>query len=184
MKRYLNLLLITAFFNTLSWIVLIPIWQYPDEQAHFAQVQDTAEFGKVPTSGLDTSREISLSEKILGTERDRFGNNKFTYHPEYIIDYSETTTGLFEKLITNLPISSRTTLVKHESTFNPPVYYLFSALVYKLFYHGNLFTRVFAIRIASSLIFMIMIFFTFKISQIVFSTQPDLQLILPSLVAF
>ena len=78
-------------------MILIPIWQYPDEQAHFAQVQNVAELGKVPMVGNDTSYEIALSEKILGTERNGFGNNKYTYHPEYNIAYSNNSMGLFEK---------------------------------------------------------------------------------------
>ena len=87
MPKLLKLLLIAAFLNALSWIVLIPIWQYPDEQAHFAQVQDTAELGKTP-KGIDTSEEIAVYEKILGTARDGFGNNRYTYHPEFNIDDS------------------------------------------------------------------------------------------------
>jgi len=177
-------LLVAAFFNALSWIILIPVWQYPDEQAHFAQVQDIAELGKVPISSLDTSYEIALSEKILGTQRDGFGNNKYTYHPEYKIDYSETKTGLFEESIINLPISSRTSLVKQESTFNPPIYYLMSSVVYKLFYAGNLFVRIFAIRVMSALFFIGTILITYNISKIIFYKYHYLRLVLSLLVAF
>lgn len=184
MRKLLHVLLVAAFFNALSWIILIPIWQYPDEQAHFAQVQGLAEIGKVPSVNLDTSYEIALSEKILGTERDGFGNNKFTYHPEHRITYSGDHNGPFESVLSNLPVSSRTNLVKRESTSNPPAYYLLSALVYKLFYHGNLFSRVFVIRIFSALIFMTMIFFAYKIGRTFFIKQPYLQLILPSIAAF
>ena len=184
MSKILKLLLIAAFFNALTWIVLIPVWQYPDEQAHFAQVQDIAELRKVPINNVDTSYEIALSEKILGTQRDGFGNNKYTYHPEYKIDFSETKTGLFEESIINLPISSRTTLVKHESTFNPPIYYIMSSVVYKLFYTGNLFVRIFAIRVMSAAIFIGTIFLTYKIGKIIFYKYYGLSLVLSSLVAF
>jgi len=183
-SKILKLLLIAAFFNALTWIVLIPVWQYPDEQAHFAQVQDIAELRKVPINNVDTSYEIALSEKILGTQRDGFGNNKYTYHPEYKIDFSETKTGLFEESIINLPISSRTTLVKHESTFNPPIYYIMSSVVYKLFYTGNLFVRIFAIRVMSAAIFIGTIFLTYKIGKIIFYKYYGLSLVLSSLVAF
>ena len=101
MLSLLKLLLVAAFLNALSWIILIPIWQYPDEQAHFAQVQDLAELGKVPTGVPDTSYEIALSEKILGTERDNLGNNKYTYHPEYKPDYSTNLYGPQEEEITS-----------------------------------------------------------------------------------
>src|SRR3989338_9991993 len=142
MLSLLKLLLVAAFLNALSWIILIPIWQYPDEQAHFAQVQDFAELGQVPISGNNTSHEIDLSENILGTQRDGFGINKFTYHPEYRLDYSTGPYGPYEKEITSLPKSARSQLVKNEATLNPPLYYNLSALVYKITSWGDLFTRV------------------------------------------
>ena len=183
MPKLLKLLLIAAFFNALSWIVVIPIWQYPDEQAHFAQVQDVAELGYVPFE-KNASREIDLSEQILGTKRDSFGNNKFTYHPEYKIDYSDSYIGLHELEISNLPKSARTELVKQESTNNPPLYYFLASIAYKIFYSGDLFTRVYAVRFLSVILFIGTIILSFKIGQIIFKNQKYLQLVLLSLVAF
>ena len=31
-------LLTAVFFNLLAWQLIIPIWHFPDEQAHFGQV--------------------------------------------------------------------------------------------------------------------------------------------------
>ena len=184
MPKLLKLLLISAFFNVLGWAVLIPIWQYPDEQAHFAQVQDVAELGKVPTAGPNTSYEIALSEKILATQRDGFGNNKYTYHPEYNIPYSDSSVGLFEKELSNLPGSSRTNLVKIESTLNPPLYYFLGSKVYRLVYEGSLYDRVYAVRLLSVFIFIGTVFLSFKIGQIIFDKEKYLSIILPSLIAF
>ena len=84
MSQTIKLLFVSALANSICWIILIPIWQYPDEQAHFAQIQYKAEMGGIPagSASLDTSYEVALSEKILETERDSGGNYKFTYHPE------------------------------------------------------------------------------------------------------
>jgi len=153
-KRLVRLLIVTAFFNALSWIILIPVWQYPDEQAHFAQVQDVAEIGKVPPASLDTSYEIALSEEILGTSRDGFGNNKYTYHPEYKIEYSSNLNGPHEATIVNLPRSARYGLVKSESTRNPPLYYFLSSIVYKIFTNANLFSRIYAVRFVSVIFYL------------------------------
>ena len=124
MNSLFKLLLVAAFFNALSWIILIPLWQYPDEQAHFAQVQYIAEISGKPQNNqsFDTSYEVAISEKILGTERDDLGNNKYTYHPEYKPDYSTGLYGPYEKEITSLPKSARSQLVKDEATLNPPLY--------------------------------------------------------------
>ena len=172
MNSLLKLLLVATFFNTLSWIVLIPIWQYPDEQAHFAQVQNVAEQGYRPTGPSDTSLEIAISEKILGTERDNMGNNKFTYHPEYKIPYSKTTYGPQEYEILNLDKFSRITLVKREATLNPPLYYFFGSIIYKIFYNGNLFTRVFAVRFLSLVLFLVTIYLSFQIGKLIFPPKP------------
>ncbi len=182
MSRLIKLILISAFFNALAWIVLIPIWQYPDEQAHFAQVQDIAELGSVPAI-KNTSREIDLSEQILSTRRDDFGNNKFTYHPDYKINYSDTHNGLFEDALKNLPKTARSELVKNEATQNPPLYYFFASLAYKFFYNGDLFERVYAARFVSLIIFALIIFLSFKIGQVI-SEDKIFPVVLSALVAF
>ena len=184
MKRLVKLLIVAAFFNALSWIILIPVWQYPDEQAHFAQVQDVSEIGKVPPASLDTSYEIALSEEILGTSRDSFGNNKYTYHPEYKIDYSQNDSGIREKEILQLSKPSRTELVKREATLNPPLYYILGASIYKLFDDESLITRVYAVRVLSTAIFVTTIYISFLIGKLIFAKSQFLPLILASLVAF
>ena len=184
MKRLIKLLIVTAFFNALSWIILIPVWQYPDEQAHFAQVQDIAEIGKIPADGLDTSWEIALSEKILGTERDGFGNNKYTYHPKYKIDYSPKLNVSYESEIASLPTSSRTQLVKKEATHNPPLYYFMGSIIYRIFYNTNLFTRVYVIRLMSASIFLGSIILAYKIGKLIFEKNSILIIALTALVAF
>ena len=184
MNKLLKLLFISAFFNALCWMILIPIWQYPDEQAHFAQVQNVAELGKVRTVGNDTSYEIALSEKILGTDRNGFGNNKYTYHPEYNIPYSENSTGLFEKELSNLLRESRTDLVKREATLNPPLYYLLGSFAYRLTFDGSLFDRIFAVRFLSALIFLATIFLAFNIGKIIFRKDKFLPIILTLLISF
>lgn len=184
MTTVTRLLFLAAFFNALSWIILIPIWQYPDEQAHFAQVQNLAELGYLPKKTNDTSYEIALSEQILGTQRDGFGNNKFTYHPEYKIEYSDSIHGLLETTITDLDKSSRIQFVKRESTFNPPLYYFLGSIFYRMAYAGNLFNRVYSVRIMSLLIFMGSVFLSFKIGQLIFENEALLPMTLVSFVAF
>lgn len=186
MNWLFRLLILAAFANALAWITIVPVWQYPDEQSHFAQIQYIAERGGIPATNtsLDTSYEVDLAEKILQTERDREGNNKFTYHPEYKIPYSNGQTGIFEKAITDLPKSARHDMIKREATLNPPLYYNMASLVYKMFSFGNLFTRVYAIRIFSSLIFMCTILTAFTIGGLIFKKNKILQVSLASITAF
>jgi len=184
MSILLRLLLAAAFFNGISWIILIPIWQYPDEQAHFAQLQDIAELGKRPIDKLDTSYEIALSEIILGTVRDDLGNNKFTYHPEYKLDYSNSYYGPQEYEILNLPKSARTQLVKNEATLNPPLYYFLGSLFYKLFGDSSLFSRVYAVRLMSLIFFLATVIVSFEIGKLIFKKSKILPIILASMTGF
>lgn len=185
MRSPLKLLLTAAFLNSLAWIVVIPVWQYPDEQAHFAQVQFIAEVGNINYSlrTLDTSSEVALSEKILKTERDDLGNNSFTYHPEFKLPYTDSLYGVNEDKIVSLPSSARQEMVKKEATTNPPLYYLMGSLAYKLTSDGNLFTRVYAVRFISLIFFMLTIATTYQCAKLIFEKQKVLQLALSSMVA-
>jgi hypothetical protein len=165
--------------------VLIPVGQYPDEQSHFAQVQNTVEFGKTQlNSKNNTSYEVDLLEKAIKTSRDVRGNNSYTYHPEFNISYSVSKNGPNEAKFNSLPKLSRTTLVKREATENPPFYYYLGSYAYKLFYNSNIFERIYAIRIISVLLFMVLIIVAYKISKICFNEERILQIALPSLLAF
>lgn len=184
MNLPLKLLITAAFFNSLLWIILIPVWQYPDEQAHFAQVQDVAEVGHVPNEKFDTSQEISISEKILETERDSLGNNKFTYHPEYKLKYSTNLYGPWEKVIADLNENSRKTFVKNEATQNPPIYYFLGAQIYQLFSGSNLFERVYAVRFLSLFFFLSTIAVSYHIGLSIFSKDRILSFVLAAAIAF
>lgn len=178
------LFFLSVLLNALCWVVFIPVWQYPDEQAHFAQIQDFAELNYVPTNGPNSSYEIILSEKYLLTERDERGDNQFVYHPQKKLNISEGFYGPGEKIINELPQSSRRVLIKAEATNNPPLYYLLSSGIYKIFYQSNLFTRIFAVRIFSLLVFMFTIILTFKIAKKIFTNNPISQITLATSIAF
>lgn len=185
MRNLKILLLLAAFINAITWIILIPVWQYPDEQSHFAQVQNIAEFGKSQLYGKNnTSYEIDLLERTLHTNRIDGRDNAYTYNPQFNIQYSNTLNGLEEEKFNNLPINSRTTLVKWEATENPPLYYFFGSLVYKSFYNNNIFERIYAIRVMSAIIFLGTIGVCFQISKFIFPKNSILQIILPFIISF
>lgn len=183
MSGLIKILILAAFANGLSWIVLIPIWQYPDEQSHFAQVQNIAEGGNTSIIGPNTSLEITISEKLLDTERDVLGNNKFTYHPYYHIDYSDTKEGIYEKFIANLPSETQITMSKREATENPPLYHLMASNFYNLS-GGSLFNRVIAVRIFSLLLYLGTVAISINAAKLVFKNDLFAQAVLPALVAF
>lgn len=191
-ERLIYLILIATFLKGLIWAAVVPIWHTPDEQAHFANIEFIAEKKRLPDYILfpgiipekDLSREILLSEKLLGTERDEAGNNKFTYHPEYNLPYEKGMIGEQEKEIINTPVSWRSEMVKSEPVNYPPLYYLGGTAVYLLFCQSDLFVRVSAVRLFSVLLFVLTVFFTFKIARELFPQDFLWQLAVPILVSF
>ncbi len=184
MPNMLILLLIATFLKGLVFSIVIPIWHTPDEQAHFAQVAYFGEFNKMPKSGFDLNREILEAERLLGTERDEKGNNKFTFHPEYRIEYTNSTQGKYEEEIENFPNSYRRELVKYESANYPPLYYWLTGAIYKIFYQTDLITRVYLARFISILTGVGVVFFSWLISKELFPKNKLLQVTLPILVSF
>lgn len=178
--------LTVIFFNLIFWQIVIPIWHFPDEQAHFGQVAFRAEHGRVQEyQELSTNLEIVTAEELLGTKRDTFGNNLFTYNPDFKIDYSQTITGPHELQIESLSTKvNRQTQVTVEATRYPLLYYFLASQVYKLFNQSDLFARVYAVRFLSIVIFMATVFVSYKTSQLLFPQNRFLQISVTSLVAF
>lgn len=179
-------LILAIFFNILAWQLVVPIWHFPDEQAHFGQVAFRAEHGRVQAyHELSTSLEIMISEELLGTKRDTLGNNRFTYHPEYKIDYSQNYDGIREAEIESLNNSDyRKKEVLEESTRYPLLYYYFASKIYNLFGENDLFTRVYAVRFFSLVIFLGTALTIFAISKLIFPKDFFLQISLTSIVSF
>lgn len=160
------------------------MWHTPDEQAHFAQVAYFAEFGKMPREPKDLNREIYESEKTLGTLRDEQGNNKFTFHPKYRIEYTDTTVGKYEQMMKNFPVEYRKELVKQESANYPPLYYLLSSSIYKLFYIYSLIDRVFLVRMMSIFMSVGIVWVSFLLAKHLFPQNSIYQATLPLMVSF
>lgn len=183
-QRFIILLIFIYFFKQLLVSSIVPIWQTPDEQAHFAQVAYFSEFGKMPKINPDLNLEIYKSEELLGTLRDEMGNNKFTYHPEYKIEYTNSLTGKYEQEIKSIPVEDRKVMVKYEAANYPPLYYWIAAVPYKIFYNADLITRIYSVRFISILMGLGIIFVSWLIAKEIFPKSKLLKISLPLLVAF
>lgn len=169
MKRLFIWLLLTVLVISLAWSLFIPLWQFPDEQAHFGHVAYLAEGGQLPMGrNKDLTEEIATSEQLLGTYRNKYGNNQFTYHSEYRLEYTDNFIGRFEEQIKNLPLTSRKNFTDAESAYYPHFFYRISGLIYKLFYGQDIFIRVFTLRLFWLWTYVILIWLALKIGQLVF----------------
>lgn len=185
MRKLIFSLAIT--FTAISWVALVPIWHTPDEQSHFGQIAFIVEKGRSPDGGdiNDLTEEIYLAEQYLGTARDNLGNNKYTFHPEYRLEYTESLTGKYEDNIRALSkTDAKNKFVYSESTRYPILYYLPASWLYKMFYNSDLFSRVFVTRLWSLLIFLGNIYMVYKLGKLLFPDDEVSALILPILVGF
>lgn len=186
-KRKLILFLSLAIFiNGILWSALVPIWHTPDEQAHFGQIVFVAEKGRNPNGEeKDLTEEIYLSEQLLGTARDKFGNNRFTFHPEYRIEHTFSYIGQYEASISGLTkTAAKTNFIHQEASRYPLLYYLPATIFYKLFYSSDLFTRVFIIRFWSLALFLGTAVATFLLGKHIFPKDHLSSLTLSLLVGF
>ena len=169
MKRIFLWLIFTIIFKILVWSLFVPMWHTPDEQAHFGHVAYLAEGGQLPMGRQkDLTEEIALSEQLLGTYRNKYGNNQFTYHPEYRLEYTDNLTGKYEAEITNIPLSARHNFTDAESAYYPHFFYRVSGLIYKLFYSQDIFIRVFALRLFWLFSHVLMVWLAYLIGKLVF----------------
>src|SRR3989338_660033 len=91
----MKLLIWLVLIKSLAWALFIPLWHFPDEQAHFGHVAYLAEGGTLPMGRTnDLNQEIAISEQRLGTYRNKYGNNSFTYQPDYRLEYTDSLEGL------------------------------------------------------------------------------------------
>ncbi len=180
----IQLLLLTSLLKGVIFAVIIPLWHTPDEQAHFAQIAYFAEFNKMPNTPFDLNKEVYQSEELLGTLRDERGNNKFTFHPEYRIDYTNKLNGRYEDKIINLPKEYRKELVKQEAANYPPLYYWIGGVGYKIFYNQDLIVRVFIVRFISILMGVGVVYVAWLIGRELFPKIKIYQITLPVMVSF
>ena len=184
-SKILKLLFLAIFIKGIIWSLLIPLWHFPDEQAHFGHVAFNVETKLLDKKPLnDLTEEIAISEKLLGTFRDEHGNNQFTYRPEYNLEYSQTSTGIHENEIKSLPPETRGNFVAKESAYYPELFYNISGFVYKVYYQSNLFIRVFSIRLVWLPLLLIIIWSSFKLSQVIFPKDKYLPLLATLAVGF
>lgn len=183
MKKLVFLLLLLTLLKGIISSIIVPLWEFPDEQAHFAHVAYLVESGSA-YQALDLSKEIYEAEKIMGTVRDVRGINNYTYNPGFKPAYAaNSTSGIYETYLNNFPEEWRTTYVTKEAALYPKLFYWGSGLGYSLAYDQNLVIRVFFTRLVSIVLMCVSVYVSFLIGQEIFK-KPIYSLMLATMVSF
>jgi hypothetical protein len=134
---------------TVAWALFLPPWQSPDESQHFAYAQSIAERFALPG---DRTRKTFSTEQGLAENRSRTGHEGRIPGAEWRPDAFARWQGKEAKL----PASARSDGGgRNTAAPNPPLYYLYVALPYRVFDGASIFGRLEAMRIWSGLLLLV-----------------------------
>ncbi|HEV7460521.1 MAG TPA: DUF2142 domain-containing protein, partial [Solirubrobacteraceae bacterium] len=134
---------------TVAWALFLPPWQSPDESQHFAYAQSVAERFALPG---DRTRKTFSTEQGLADNRSRTGREGRIPGAEWRPDAFDR----WQKKAAKLPASARSDGGgRNTASANPPLYYLYVALPYRVFEGSSIFGRLLAMRIWSGLLLLV-----------------------------
>jgi 4-amino-4-deoxy-L-arabinose transferase-like glycosyltransferase len=147
---------LVAVLNALAWSIITPPFEVPDENGHYAYVQQLVEAGSLPRAlpvfkGL-SPREDAILEVIHAYRLPGAGTNPAPL------------TSADQRLLTqveNQPLSARGTGDALSESDNPPLYYLLEAVPYALSPSGSVLDRLALMRALSALFAGFTVFFVF-----------------------
>ena len=172
----LALLLAVAAVLSLSWTLATAPLQGPDETDHVGYIEHLAETGKIPSPTTGTGGAYAADENAALTEGGylRLLQNRLV-RPEWSAP-AEARYRALEKKIT--AADRKTGGGPNSVGKNPPLYYAYEALAWKLTPGGHFFGRLFVMRLASGLLFLALVLFTWLLAGEVFARRR-----LPSTIA-
>ena len=134
-----------SLLTGVAWVLVVPAWQVPDEDAHFAYVQTIAELHRRPADDgrpaleAQKSSEQDLAERASGFLRSY---QRLEAHPEWAKRPER------EWRATPEP-SREDGGGANAAGNNLPGYYLYAAVPYLLASGGDVIDRLYAIRLFS-----------------------------------
>lgn len=154
-RTAMALVAVLAFLliKQVAWLAVIPMWQTPDEPAHFQYVQYLAETGRLPVFHPQLPSNVS-SPEVQHTEKNA-SLNTVAFHPENRPVFTASADGPGEDELTRLTPADRLSDGNSTAAPYPPGYYYPAAWVYRLFGSDTVLVRFFAVR-ALSIVFVLL----------------------------
>jgi hypothetical protein len=141
----LKWLLAAVALTGVAWVLVVPPWQVPDEDAHFAYVQAIAELHRRPADDgrpaleAQKSSEQDLAERESGFLRS---NQRLDAHPEWAERAEQEWRATRE-------LSRDDGGGANAAGNNLPAYYLYAAVPYLVASGGDVIDRLYATRLFS-----------------------------------
>lgn len=152
------------------WSIIVHPFEFPDEQAHMGSIEFLRREGRMPVGvEKDMTEEMKLSQEYLGVYRNLQGQNKYTYHPEYHVDYTDNLIGKYEPDIIALNKQIyQDEYVATEAARYPVLYYAYENMVTKPAHASDLFTRLFSLRLAGVFLAFMMAYYVYRLGFLIF----------------
>ena len=138
---------LVALLSALTWSLIVPLFQVPDEQAHVAYAQHLAEVG-APPAGQRGKPAVSEDERRLFS---RLRSRAITHRPENPPLSTPRAHRRLEQAV-DRPADRAGPGGYSNATQNPPLYYGLAAIAYRLSPFTDLPDRIHAMRILSALL--------------------------------
>jgi len=149
-KKNLVTIIISSILILLGYLVITHPFEIPDEQSHYASVHYLVIEGRMPTmqDPRNLSQEEHLVEQVFGIMSE--GENKYSYHPEFRMEYIDGYIGKFEGEISSYNTAeNRESYTVHQAALYPPLYYWFASLFYRTSHSADIILRLFVTRFSS-----------------------------------
>jgi len=158
---------LVALANGLAWSLIVPPFEVPDENAHYAYVAHVAETGSPPRpaspEGPLPPRQEDLMSALLA-----FGMVGNRENPAPLTDFQQKTIEAVEAQ----HLSATGPGDALSATNNPPAYYYLQAAVYKLMPSGRVLDKLAAMRCLSALMGAITVLLVFMFLRDLLPARP------------
>ncbi|HEX8742393.1 MAG TPA: DUF2142 domain-containing protein [Thermoleophilaceae bacterium] len=149
--RPLVLLLCAVAISLVTWALLVPPFAVPDEAAHVAYVQSLAERGERPRAGAPGDR---LYSSELRWARGAIRTNRIV-DPQLKPAWEPGAERLWERYRPRLGVRGDDAKAIGAQANHPPLYYAYEAIPYTAPSGGDVFDRIFAMRVWSALLMLV-----------------------------
>jgi hypothetical protein len=161
----LRLLLVVAAIEAVAWTVAIAPLNGPDESAHYSYVQYLAETGHKPEFAAGTG----IVSQETGTALNAFNLYALVGRVDARPFWSAADQKAFARYEASAPRSQRSDGSGPNSVAkNPPLYYAYQAIPYRLTSGAGFIGRLFALRLANGLLFLVTVALTWLLAAELF----------------
>lgn len=156
----------------LAWALIMPAWQAPDENAHFAYVQSLSEQGRLPQ---DAARPLASTEQLRAADAVNSDQTAAT-----LATKPEWDPGAYERWRVTAaalgPADRADGGGPNPAGPNPPLYYAAAAAADELAGGGDIFARLVAMRLLSVALLLVTVSGAWLLAGEVFGRDRGLQL--------